>query len=266
MLKQSRLVLLVILPMFLASCGSGGIAGIGGGGSMSLDDEWQLGQQLAAQVQQQVRLSNDARALSELRAIGERLHARTPLANRPFTFNIVDDPEVNAFAIPGGHIYINRGLIEQADRENMLASVVAHEMSHVVARHSIKQMEQANAINAIGSVLLGNAPAVAQIAGQIVAGGAMARFSRADEKQADDMGLELMASAGYNPTGMLDMFQKLLALDKGGSGGAVARFFQDHPGTQDRINDIQSRLAKMGNPTNGTVDTQTYHADLKDRV
>ena len=264
MLKQSRFVVLAILPLFVISCGSGGIGGIGGGGSVSLDEEWQLGQQLAAQVQQQVRLSNDARALSELRSIGERLHARTPLANRPFTFNIVDDPEVNAFAIPGGHIYVNRGLIAQADRENMLASVLAHEMSHVVARHSIKQMEQANAINAIGSILLGNAGQLAQLAGQIVAGGAMARFSRADEKQADDMGLQLMADAGYNPQGMLDMFQKLLALDNGGSGGSVARFFQDHPGTQDRINDISGRLRGMR--TDGTTDTQAYHSNLKDRM
>jgi predicted Zn-dependent protease len=261
MLKASRFVAPLVLPLLLIGCGS---AGIGTGGSISLDEEWQLGQQLSQEVARQVRLSNDAQATAYLTSIGERLHARSALANRPFTYHIVDDNDVNAFAIPGGHIYVNRGLIAQADHENMLASVVAHEMMHVVARHSIKQMEQANAINAIGSILLGNAGQLAQIAGQIAAGGAMARFSRADEKQADDGGLEIMASAGYNPNGMLDMFQKLLALEKS-QPGAVARFFSDHPGTQDRINDVSSRIQKMGN-VGGTVDTQGYHANLRDRM
>jgi predicted Zn-dependent protease len=261
MLKASRFIVPLVLPLLLIGCGSGGI---GSGGSISLDEEWQLGQQLAQEVARQVRLSNDQRAIGYLTQVGERLHARTPLANRPFTFHIVDDNDVNAFAIPGGHIYVNRGLIAQADRENMLASVLAHEMIHVVARHSIKQMEQANAINAIGSILLGNAGQIAQIAGQIAAGGAMARFSRADEKEADDLGLELMAAAGYNPSGMLDMFQKLLALEKS-SPGAVARFFSDHPGTQDRINDISGRIQKLGN-VGGTTDTQAYHSELRDRM
>jgi predicted Zn-dependent protease len=261
MLKASRFVAPLVLPLLLISCGSGGL---GGGGSVSLDEEWQLGQQLAQEVARQVRLSNDARATAYLTSIGERLHARSALANRPFTYHIVDDNDVNAFAIPGGHIYVNRGLVAQADHENMLASVVAHEMVHILARHSIKQMEQANAINAIGSILLGNAGQLAQIAGQIAAGGAMARFSRADEKEADDLGLELMASAGYNPNGMLDMFQKLLALEKS-QPGAVAKFFSDHPGTQDRINDVSSRIQKMGN-VGGTTDTQSYHAELRDRM
>ena len=261
MLKSSHAVVFLVLPLLLVGCGSGGI---GSGGSVSLDEEWQLGQQLAQEVASQVRLSNDASANAYLRSIGERLHAQTALANRPFTFHIVDDNDVNAFAIPGGHIYVNRGLIAQADHENMLASVVAHEMSHVLARHSIKQMEKANAINTVGSILLGNAGQLAQIAGQIAAGGAMAKFSRTDEKEADDLGLELMSRAGYNPNGMVDMFEKLLALEKS-QPGKVARFFSDHPGTQERINDVSARISKMGNPS-GTVDTQAYHSNLKDRM
>ena len=260
MLKSSRWVL-VFIPLFIFGCSSAGnVSGV------SLDQEWQLGQQLAAQVNSQTHLVNDGRALSYLRNIGERIHAQTPIANLPFNYYIVDDNDVNAFALPGGHVYVNRGLIAQADRENMLAGVVAHEMSHVVRRHSLQQMQQAQTINAIGGLLLGNNPsALAQIAGQIAAGGAMAHFSRADEKEADDYGLQFMAAAGYDPHGMLDMFQKLLSLGSGGNGGSVSRFFADHPGTQDRINDISGRIAKMGR-TSGTVDTPAYHSDLKDRM
>ena len=244
--RQLPIVLFVALAL---GCGSGG--GLGGG--VSLDEEWQLGQQLAAQVQQQMRLVNDPQALNYLREMGERIHRATPLADRPFNFYIVDDPSVNAFSLPGGHVYVNTGLIGATQKADELAGVVAHETAHIVLRHSIQQMEQAQEINAIGSILLGQNPgALQQIAAQIIAGGVMARFSRADEKQADDTGLQLMTQAGYDPHGMLDMFQRLLALDASRP-SAVARFFQDHPGTQDRINDITSRVNKMGN-TRGIVD------------
>jgi len=262
MLKRTSFLAVVLVVGFAAGCGSGGLAS---GNSVSLDQEWQLGNQMAAQVAQQMQLSNDATAKAYLTAVGERIHAATPLANRPFTFDIVNDPNVNAFSIPGGHIYINAGLIAQADKVDELAGVVAHEISHVVARHVIKQVETQQEIGAIGAILLGQNPSgLQQLLAQVIAGGAMARFSRADEKEADDLGLQFMTKAGYDPHGMLDMFQKLLSLEKGGN-STVTRFFADHPGTQDRINDISGKIAKMGNPT-GIVDDPAYHSNLKDRV
>lgn len=252
MFRARFLVPIAVVALLSAGCGSGGL-----GGSISLDQEWQLGQQMAAQVNQQVRLVNDPQALAYVRMVGERLHASTPLANRPFDFEIVDDSTVNAFAVPGGHIYVNRGTIAAADKVDMLAGVMAHEISHVVARHVIKQMQQQQTINVVGGILLGQNPgALEQIAAQVIAGGAMARFSRADEKQADDMGLDLMNQAGYDPHGMLDLFQKLLAMDQSGN-SSVSRFFADHPGTQDRINDISGRISKMGR-TSGIVDDPEY--------
>jgi len=251
MLKKT---FIFIAPLFvlLAGCGSSGL-----GGGVSLDEEWQLGNQMAAQVAQQVRLVNDPQALAYVRMVGERIHGVTPIADRPFDFEIVSDPSVNAFSIPGGHVYVNTGLIARADKANELAGVLAHEISHVVARHAIKQVQQAQEINVIGSILLGKNPnIVSQIVAQIVAGGAMARFSRADEKQADDMGLDFMARAGYDPHGMLDFFQRLLAMERGGD-SAVSRFFRDHPGTQDRIDDISGRINKMGR-TSGIVDDPDY--------
>lgn len=255
--SKSRLLLpLFLVGMMATACGSGGL---GGGGSVSIDDEWKLGQQLAAQVAQQMRLDPDPAVTAYVRSVGERLHAATPQANLPYDFHVVDDPSVNAFALPGGHVYVNSGLIAQADHANMLAGVMAHEISHVLLRHSIQQMEQAQGINALGSILLGNNPgAVQSILAQVVAGGAMARFSRQDEKQADDLGLQLMAKAGYDPHGMLDMFQKLASLEKS-SPSSVEKFFLDHPLTSDRINDINGRIAQMGK-TSGTVDDPQYQS------
>lgn len=253
MLKTARLLTIPLLALAVG-CGSG--LGLGGS-SVSLDQEWQLGDQLAAQVAQQVKLVHDQQALAYVRMVGERIHAQTPLANRPFDFKIVADPSVNAFSLPGGHVYVNTGLIAQADHADELAAVLAHEISHVVHRDAIKQVEQANEINTIGSILLGqNSSALAQIAGQLVAGGVMAHYSRADEKAADDLGLQLMTQAGYDPHGMLDLFNKLLSLDRT-QPSSVARFFQDHPGTQDRINDIEGRINRMA-VKSGIVDDPEY--------
>ena len=116
---------------------------------------------------------------------------QTPLAEPAVHFDIVNDPDVNAFSIPGGHVYVNSGLIAQADKADELAGVVAHEISHVVARHVIKQVETQQEIGAIGSILLGQNPnGLQRLLAQVIAGGAMARFSRADEKEADDLGLQ----------------------------------------------------------------------------
>jgi len=254
-----RALPILLLPLLLVGCGSSG--GLGASGSsVSLEQEWQLGNQMAAQVEQQVRLVRDPVALAYVRSVGERIHRQTPLANLPFDFEIVDDPNVNAFALPGGHVYVNSGLIAQADQADMLAGVMAHEISHVVARHVIKQMEQQQTIGAIGTILLGQDPGVVQtLLANIIAGGAMARFSRADEKEADDMGLQFMYAAGFNPNGMLEMFQKLLAMEKGRP-GAVEKFFSDHPLTQDRIKDIQSRIAQMNPRGNLITDEAEYQA------
>lgn len=246
----------LLLALGSAGCGSGGI---GSGSSVSLEQEWQVGEQMAAQVAQQVQLNNDPQLNAYVRSVGERIHAQTPMANLPFHFYVVNDPSVNAFSLPGGHVYVNSGLIQQADTVDMLAGVMAHEISHNVARHVVKKIEQEQTIGAIGSILLGQSPGQLQtILANIIAGGAMARFSRADEKQADDLGLGYLAQAGYNPNGMLKMFQKLLSLEKG-SPSAVEKFFLDHPLTQDRINDISNRIQKMGN-TGGITDDPAYQA------
>jgi len=254
----------VLFVVALAGCGSSGIGGASGA-SVSLDQEWQLGDQMAAQVAQQVHFVNDPVANSYVRAVGERIHAQTPLANRPFDFHIVDDPEINAFSIPGGHVYVNRGLIGAANKADELAAVLAHEESHIVARHVIKQAEQQQTIGAIGSILLGQNPGVLQqLVAQVLAGGAMARFSRADEKEADDLGLRFMASAGYNPRGMLDMFQTLQAQEKSRP-DRVSRFFLDHPLTQDRINDVSGRIGSMASSSGMITDEPEFH-ETKSRL
>lgn len=254
-----RYSVIALVALFAAGCGSAGV-----GGGISLEQEWQLGNQMAAQVAQQMQLSNDQTALAYVRQLGERIHAQTPQANLPYTFHIVNDPNVNAFSLPGGHIYVNSGLIAQADHSDMLASVLAHEIAHVTARHVVKQIQQQQEISVIGSILLGQNPGALQtIVAQILAGGVMARFSRDDEREADRLGLDYMTAAGYNPNGMVDMFQKLLALERSRP-GSVERFFSDHPGTDERIRDISSRIQKM-NLRSGLITDDPGYQSIRSR-
>jgi predicted Zn-dependent protease len=236
LIKATRTAALGIILTLALGCASGSTGGV------SLQDEWQLGNQMAAQVEQQYKLVRDPAALAYVRSVGEKIHAHTPMASLPFDYEIVDDPAINAFSLPGGHVYVNTGLIGAASKADELAGVLAHETAHVTQRHVVKQLVQQQQINTLGSILLGQNPGGLQtLLAQVVAGGAMARFSRADEKEADDRGLEFMQAAGYDPHGMLDMFLRLQQEEKSRP-GAVERFFADHPMTQDRINDIQKRV------------------------
>jgi predicted Zn-dependent protease len=243
----------------LASCGSGS----GGGFNlMSLEEEWQLGQQLSQEVASQVHLNNDPTANAYIRSLGQRLVAQTPMANLPWTFHVVDDPAINAFAIPGGHVYVNTGLINAASNASELAGVMGHEIAHGVARHSTQQMSAQYGLSALASVLLGqNAGNLQQIAAQIVAGGALARFSRGAEREADERGIQYMHAAGFNAGGMASMFRKLAAQSQR-QPGALEKFFSTHPVTEERIRDAEKRAAGLS----GGVTDEAAFQNVKSRV
>lgn len=256
---KHRFSVAVVLAFVLAGCASSGV-NKGDFNLISIQDEWALGNQLQADIAKQMRLDNDPNELAYLRAMGQRLVSKTELANMPWTFDIVDDPEVNAFSIPGGHVYVNRGLIAAADKEDELAGVLAHEINHVVARHATEQLSKQYGIQVLGSLVLGQNPAVyQQILASVIAGGAMARFSRADEKEADDLAVKTMYDAGYDPNGMVTMFQELLSREKS-QPGAVDQFFASHPLTSERIADVQKQIAKLPPRSGLEHDSPEYQA------
>ena len=244
----------------LASCALLGACA----GSISQQEEVQLGAQTAAQVNAQLPMLNDATVNSYVNSLGNSIARRTSRADLDWRFAVVNTEVINAFALPGGYIYVNRGVISRASNESELAGVLGHEIEHVVRRHSLKQMEQAQGANVgvgIACALTGVcnnqvAAAAIQVGGTAV----FAKFSRADEVQADEGGFFNVMNAGINPRGMLTFFQKLLAEEQqsGGSGPASA-WFADHPGTQDRIADIQRLLQEKANRLNGLrTDTQAF--------
>lgn len=227
-----RLCFLIVLLAPVSGC-----ALLSGGGFnlISLDEEWEMGRAIEAELNQQLTLVNDARTQQYIGQIGRRIVAQTDLSDRPWSFHVVADGAVNAFNTPGGNVYINTGLIEAADNVAELAGVMAHEIAHGVARHATQQMSTQYGINVAASILLGSEPGlVEQIATQIAAGGAMASFSREDEREADRLGVRYMHRAGYHPDGLASFFEKLLDREQR-QPGALSQFFSTHPLTSERV-------------------------------
>ena len=247
----------LLFVALIAGCSSGG----GGGFNlMSVEEEWQLGQQLEADIAKQMPVIRDSAANAYINKLGQSMVAASgeELAQLPWTFHVVDSPEVNAFNIPGGHVYVTTGLIGAADNAAELAGVMGHEIAHGMERHATENMTKAYGLNIAAALLLGQNPAAyQQILAQIVGGGAMASFGRDAERESDVLGTRYMVAAGYNPTGMVTMFEELLRRRQS-QPGAVDKFFSTHPLTEDRIAAVQREIEKIGNRGNLRTNTQEY--------
>jgi predicted Zn-dependent protease len=244
----------VTSTVLLAGCG------------VSTQQEVQMGQQEAAQVEQQLPMLQDPVVVGYVNNLGQEIASHTSRADLDWHFAVVNTDVVNAFALPGGYVYVNRGVLERASKMDELAGVLGHEIEHVVERHSVKQMEQQQNAN-IGVTLacvLTNvcnsqaAQAAIQVGGEAV----FAKFSREDEVKADEGGFRNVMAAGISPEGMLTFFEKLLQEEQASGGnGATASWFADHPGTQDRIADIKRMLSQVPKSTLDrlTVNTQAFN-------
>jgi predicted Zn-dependent protease len=252
---------LAIMTLLLA----GGCSSGGGFNIVSLEEEWQLGNQLAQDIARQMPLSNDQQALAYVNRVGRQIVSQTEMGQLPWNFHIVVDPEVNAFNIPGGHVYVTTGLIAAADDASEFAGVMAHEIAHGVERHGTEQLSRAYGLNIIAAVLLGQNPAVyQQILAQIVGTGTLARFGRDAENEADQLGVRMMHQAGYNPRGMVTMFQELLRRRQG-SPGAVEKFFSTHPLTEDRIRYVERAIGSLPAKSN-LVTNEAAYTSMRSRL
>lgn len=225
-----------------AGCASTGV-NQGDFNLLSIEEEWQLGQRLERDLAEKLRLVNDRSAVAYVNRVGQRIVDQTEMRDLPWKFHIVADDEINAFNIPGGHVYVNTGLVRAADNVAEFTGVLSHEIAHGVARHGTEQLTRAHGLSIVASLALGENPAVyEQILAQIVGTGALAKFSRNAEREADRLGVTFMSRAGYDPLGMATMFEKLLQRRRS-QPGAVAQFFSTHPLTEERIRDVRAQAA-----------------------
>lgn len=237
---------------------------------VSQHKEVKMGTQYAQQVNAHLPIIADPEINRYINVLGDSIAKLTPRGDLDWHFYVVDSREVNAFALPGGFVYVNRGLIERADKMDELAGVLGHEIGHVVERHSIKQMQKSEAatVGLMLACVLTRAcdnplTPVAMEAGTTVL---LTRFSRGDEEAADDEGFVNVVRAGISPEGMVAMFQKLLE-ERAKRPAAVFAWFSSHPLEEDRIESIQGQINAM-DPTvlaSLTTDTPNFHA-FKDRI
>ena len=207
----------------------------------------QVGQEAKAQVEKTKPMLTDTRVTGYISDLGKRLAASPRAGQFPFTFEVVRDSNINAFALPGGPVFINSATIVAADNEAQLAGVMAHEMSHVALRHGTHEASKAKALQ-LGAALVGAATRDTTIGALTRAGiglGAnslLLHYSRDAESQADYNGALVMADAGYNPVEMGRFFQKL---ETRSSEGVLAQFLSDHPTPGNRVEAVQQEVQQL---------------------
>jgi len=216
----------------------------------SPQDDIQLGKRVAVDAERQLPSCNAPKVDAYLTELGRKLIAKLPVGGveYPWEFHCVNDKEINAFALPGGYVFVNRGAIEVSDNEAQLAGVIAHELSHVALRHGTTEATKAQAAQAgvgiLGAIFGGNAGgALLTELGRFSAGGVLLRYSRSAETQADVMGTQVLYDAGYDPRALAQFFEKIEAESKGKN---PPEFFSDHPNPENRVERVQEENGKLG--------------------
>jgi len=234
----------------------------------SIEKEIALGRQLAQEVRRQSRIVDDPLISEYVNRIGQNL-VRNSDARYPFTFQVIDADALNAFALPGGYVFVNSGLIQIADEEDELAGAMAHEIAHVAARHMTRQASRSTLANLLTvplSVLFGGwgGYAARQGAGLAIPATFLS-FTRADETEADYLGVQYMYAAGYDPAGIISVFEKLEALARK-EPGAIGRVFATHPPDADRIRKTQKEIAEILPAKSEYVVTTSRYREMRERL
>ncbi len=235
----------IALGVILAACGT-----------LSVNEEKQLGRQAQRQVRQDVTLLRDLVVVNYVRDLGERLVAEARPSPFEFRFYVVEDESLNAFAVPGGAIYVNTGLILASNSASELAGVIAHEIGHVTARHVAQQYRRSRNTGVsvqAATILIGAATGSngAARGGQVLTGIAgqayLSGFSREAEREADALAVETMVRTRIHPEGLITMFE---TLQGEGRGSKAPQFLISHPATKERIQNVRGQIAQQSLPDN----------------
>jgi predicted Zn-dependent protease len=222
----------------------------------------ELGREVAKDAERQLEVINNSKANAYIDALGQQLASKAPNENKfPFYFKIINDRSINAFALPGGPVYVHRGAIEAADNEAQLAGVMGHEMGHVIMRHGTNQATKAQlgqgALGILGAVL-GNGAAgqIASIGGGFLANSVLLKYSRDAESESDLIGTQILYDLGYDPKAMAEFFDKLAKEHKGTK---TEEFFSNHPIPENRVAKVNAEIKRLGPiPANPRTDSPDF--------
>ena len=243
-LRRSHFVLFTVLIAMVFSCVTTGPGGKKSFILISDGEEMALGESVSQQVLEQEKPLDDSLWQAYLTEVGDRIVKVSDRSTLPFHFTVLDNDQINAFATPGGYLFFYTGILQMMDSEDELAAVMAHEISHVVGRHSVKTIQNYYGGAIALSLILGDQSE--KLAGQItglVFGMALQGYGRSNEHEADEFGLYYMTQAGYNPEAMVTMFEKLASHSGDKERGWFENLAATHPETQDRIARMKTRIA-----------------------
>jgi predicted Zn-dependent protease len=248
------------------------VAALAGFTIVSVPQEIEIGREENAQVRKQTAELRDLYVTAYITRIGRRLARAAPGAKYPYSFAVADYREINAFSLPGGPVWLNRGVLHAAGNESQVAGVLAHEIAHIAQRHAADQLEKTLlakwSLGMLGA-MLGNVggAGTAQAAGAMVANGVFLKFNRVDEREADTVGLQIMTKAGWDARGMTELFE-VLRREASRDPSAVEVFFSTHPSPADRIQNLTvaaARLRRSATARQAVRDTKEFRA-VKARV
>lgn len=233
---------LLLLVLTLPGCAW---LGIGGVNLISIEEEWEMGRQLEAELAGELDLLDDPAVNEYVTRVGEMLVAETEMADLEWRFHVVENSDVNAFNVPGGLVYVHTGMIREAGSAAEFVAVMGHELGHGVERHGTERLSQQYGLSVLASLVLGQDPGVLQeIVAQIAAAGAIAQFSQEQEFEADEVGTRLMAEGGFHPRGMVALLEHLLELRER-EPGTVEQLFATHPAVPERIDRAEQRIEEL---------------------
>ena len=240
---------------------------IGGLKLISVNDEIALGREAQQEVRRQVPALRDSTVNNYVERLGRRIAAQADGPRYPYSFDVANKREINAFALPGGPIWVHRGAIQAAQTEAQLAGVLAHEIAHIANRHAADQLTKGTFANVglgvLGALLGGgNGARIAQMGAGVAAQATMMKFSRDAERQADMKGLAYMKRAGYDPRGMVEFLQ-ILRARQGRDPGSVQTFFASHPAPAERVSRLQQEANRLAGGRRDSAQFQQVRARLE---
>jgi len=251
---------LVVAALLLVSANAGALQLI------SVADEIAIGREAQARVMKETPQLTDGDVRRYVARVGRQLAAHAGGERYPYTFSVANYREINAFALPGGPVWVNRGAIQAAGSESQLAAVLAHEIAHVARRHAGQQLSSA-IVTTLGldlfGALLGNAggAGAANIAARYVASGAFLKFSRDDEQEADRVGVAILSRAGWDAHGMIELMEAIRAQERRDP-GSVETFFSNHPSPADRVALLKRIVPRQRRGTRDSAAFRTIRARL----
>lgn len=273
-----NIVIILVIVAFVIGCAKPvtyhGREVAGGFNLLSIEDEISLGKEAASEIDAAVPLIYDNDISGYIQEIGERLVKASYRQNFPkynYKFKVINEDVINAFALPGGYIYIYRGLLEQAENESELAGVLAHEIGHVIGRHGAKIWSKMIILSGIAIIATESIPEknrkwkqIAQIGGGFALIFTQLKYSRDAEREADFISVNLMVEGGYHPEGMITLFQKFAKMEKA-KPSLFQTFFSSHPTPQERIENTENEINKIPSNNNLIITTSNF-SKMKERL